>query len=77
MRCVAISRSRLRQSISISPVEGFHFVIELGGLALPRKSAPIDCDRFYDGEDLEPRRKAERLAGTSSDSRQQTFAAEA
>jgi len=37
---------------SILGVEGFHFVIEFGGLTLPRKAAPIDCDRFYHGEDL-------------------------
>src|ERR1700730_11661907 len=77
MRCVAISRSRLCQSISISAVEDFYFVIELGDLALPRKTATIDCNRFYHGEDLASGGEAQRLARASGYSRQQAYAAEA
>ena len=71
------SRSRLCQSISISAVEGLNFVIELGDVALPRKTAPIDCNRFYHGEDLASGGEAQRLARAPGYSRQQAFAAEA
>src|SRR6266480_2469636 len=73
----AISRRRVCQSISISTVEGFHFVIEIGALAPAGKIAPIDCDRLDDGEDLGSGREAQCLARTSGHSRQQPLAAEA
>jgi hypothetical protein len=61
----------------ISAVEDFNFVIELGDLALPRKTATIDCNRFYQGEDAPSGGEAQRLARAPGYSRQQAFAAEA
>src|ERR1700751_2071513 len=61
---------------SISAVEGFHPVIEVGGFALPRKAAPVDCDRFDQSEDLASNDETQRLARTPGYSRQQSFAAE-
>src|SRR5207249_3597035 len=53
-------QSLLPDDNSISAVKGFHSVIELGGLALPRQTAPIDCDRFDHGEDLASGGKSQR-----------------
>src|SRR5438552_11010889 len=77
IRCVATCRSHLCRSISNSAVQHLDILIEIGGLALPRQAAPIDCDRFDYGEDLASGSEAQRLAGAPGHPRKQAFAAEA
>src|ERR1700730_5386646 len=57
----------------ISAVEDFNFVIELGDLALPRKTATIDCNRFYHGEDPPSGGEAQPPARAPGSSRQRAF----